>query len=72
VKPRLLSLRDQLLELRLLADRVEVGILGGIGANPVVQIDREPEVVDRIVDALESTGPYSQPALAAEMRRVVE
>lgn len=31
---------------------------------------RTPEVIDRVLAALESDGPYSNPALAAEMRRV--
>lgn len=31
---------------------------------------KTPEVFDRIVEALEGEGPYSSPALAAEMRRV--
>jgi len=34
--------------------------------------NKSPEVIDRIVAALESDGPYAQPALAAEMTRVRE
>ena len=34
--------------------------------------NKVPDVVGRIIAALESDGPYSQPALAAEMRRVAE
>jgi transcriptional regulator len=32
--------------------------------------NKTPEVFDRIVDALEDTGPFASPALAAEMKRV--
>ena len=32
--------------------------------------NKAPEVVDRIIAALESEGPFASPALAAEMRRV--
>lgn len=32
--------------------------------------NKTPEVFDRIVEALDGDGPYSSPALAAEMRRV--
>ena len=32
--------------------------------------NKSPEVVDRIVAALEGTGPFASPALAAEMKRV--
>ncbi|NEM91685.1 FMN-binding negative transcriptional regulator [Galbitalea soli] len=32
--------------------------------------NKSPEVLERILDALEGDGPYASPALAAEMRRV--
>ena len=32
--------------------------------------NKEPEVVDRIIAALEGDGPFASPALAAEMKRV--
>ena len=32
--------------------------------------NKAPEVVDRIIDALETDGPFASPALAAEMKRV--
>ncbi|MET0991550.1 MAG: FMN-binding negative transcriptional regulator [Lacisediminihabitans sp.] len=43
-----------------------------VDARAKLSQNKAPEVVDRIVAALESDGPYSQPELAAEMRRVAE
>lgn len=48
---------------RLRADRVE--------AKAKLSQDKAPEIQDRVIAALERPGPYRQPQLAAEMRRVL-
>jgi hypothetical protein len=41
-------LAHQLLERGLVADRVEVGVVGSERAEPLRPVDREPEVLDRV------------------------
>ncbi len=58
------------------AERVAKGTVGlrirvtRFDARAKLSQNKPPEVRERIIAALESSGPYSDPALAAEMRRV--
>ncbi|HEY8588194.1 MAG TPA: FMN-binding negative transcriptional regulator [Naasia sp.] len=60
------------------AQRISSGTVGlrltptRVVAKSKLSQNRPEETVDRIIDELEGTGPYAQPALAAEMRRAHE
>ncbi|MCU1437511.1 MAG: FMN-binding negative transcriptional regulator [Naasia sp.] len=60
------------------AQRISSGTVGfrftptRVVAKSKLSQNRSEETVDRIVAELEGTGPYAQPALAAEMRRAHE
>ena len=60
------------------AQRISVGTVGfrlrptRVVAKSKLSQNRPDQVVDTIVAHLEGSGPYAQPALAAEMRRVHE
>jgi transcriptional regulator len=42
-----------------------------VEAKAKLSQDKAPEIQDRVIAALERPGPYRQPKLAAEMRRVL-
>ncbi len=69
-EPRSLSL-DPAYAARVARGTVGLRIpISRIDARLKLSQNKPPEVVDRIIDALEGGGPYSDPTLAREMRRV--
>ncbi len=58
------------------ARRIALGTVGirvritRFDARAKLSQNQPPEVIGRVIEALDGTGPYADPALAAEMRRV--